>query len=156
MNHERPSTGVKNFLSLHRGEPLPQWDVILRDKFLLDRSSQDVVKEVNTHCMHIVILFTLLCIVYVVYAQQCLEHPCGKLKCTRIACRISPEDCAPGESYLYPGLICECCGSCVNRTVGVGSECRTKIMNTHASGCEEGLCCSQEGKCVQKTSEFGA
>ncbi|PSN41853.1 hypothetical protein C0J52_10241 [Blattella germanica] len=100
-----------------------------------------------------VILLTLLCVIYVVYAQQC---PCGRLKCDKTVCIINQDDCAFGEIYLHPGQICECCGSCVNRTVGIGSECITKIINTHALGCEERLCCSQEGKCILKTSEFGA
>ncbi|XP_023720431.1 uncharacterized protein LOC111871502 [Cryptotermes secundus] len=90
-------------------------------------------------------------------AQRCLSVPCGKLQCANVTCVIdSQADCRDGETYLYPGLVCECCGACVSRSGEKGAQCPTRVLNSHVSGCISGLCCSLEGTCVEKTVPFGA
>ncbi|KDR17345.1 uncharacterized protein LOC110831793 [Zootermopsis nevadensis] len=91
-------------------------------------------------------------------AQQCLSRPCGKLACLDACAISSQEDCvgAGAEEYLYPGLVCECCGACVIRSVEKGGPCSTRILDSHVAGCARGLCCSTEGICVEKTTTFGA
>ncbi|KAJ9592982.1 hypothetical protein L9F63_015352 [Diploptera punctata] len=85
---------------------------------------------------------------------------CGKLYCPLISetgCAISSQDdCAPDEVYLYPGLICECCGACLSRTLSENAKCDYTVMNEHTPGCAQGLCCSTDEACVKKTSEYGA
>ena len=67
------------------------------------------------------LLLAVLFIAITTNAQRCLEHMCGRLHCPMInetGCPIqSQDDCAGDEVYLYPGLICECCGTCLSRTV---------------------------------------
>jgi len=66
------------------------------------------------------VVFCLLTIAVMhIAAQQCLSVPCGKLACGNVSCKIfSQKDCNDKEEYLYPGLICECCGACITRSIG--------------------------------------
>ena len=66
----------------------------------------------------VVVLYTII----IADAQKCMNRMCGKLNCPEISetgCAIqSQDDCADDEVYLYPGLICECCGACLSRSLG--------------------------------------
>lgn len=130
--------------------------------------TEDKSEHFSRHNLTVCTMYTVCYIGQVVFcmlmialmhiaAQQCLSFPCGKLACGDVSCKIvSQEDCSDGVEYLYPGLICECCGACVNRSVEMGGRCSTKVFNSHVLGCVSGLCCSTERACVEKTTPFGA
>jgi hypothetical protein len=118
MRHQYWNYHMNSTMTINRMTTLEFHMLRAEDRLVL-RFERERVDTRSVFLLLQAILLLLVNAVMFISAQRCLSHPCGKLSCADVSCTFgSQADCSDAEEYLYPGLLCECCGACVTTSVG--------------------------------------